>query len=88
MTLVCSKHESLTGEDTRNTWGISIESLMGERNKIECAKRHHADKKASRNGCFLSCKVAHFMLHCSHIRSYIPFYFDKRKRVKVYFYNV
>ncbi len=40
MTLVCSKHESLTGEDSRSTWTrfkflIAIESFMGERNKIE-----------------------------------------------------
>ena len=35
MTLVYSKHESLTGEDSRHTWTISIESFMGERNKIK-----------------------------------------------------
>ncbi len=50
---VCSKHESLTGEDTRTTWGISIESLMGERNKIERAICQKAAQKTSRNGRFL-----------------------------------
>ncbi len=48
------KHESLTGEDTRTTWTISIELFMGERNKIERAiLAERQVQKTPRNGCFL-----------------------------------
>jgi len=36
------KQERLAGEDSRHTWTITIESFMGERNKIKSADKKKA----------------------------------------------
>ncbi len=49
---MCLKHEPLVSEDRGHTWVISIESLMGERNKIKSATAERR-QKTPRNRRFL-----------------------------------
>jgi hypothetical protein len=61
--LLISKQGRLAGEDSRHTWTITIESFMGERNKIKRANSIYERENGLVKAVFSCMSLPEWVIH-------------------------